>query len=422
MEWELNDPPEHKEEQILVEYLTKELGDHEAAKLAGRMWSLYTFLEVADFEDAEELREHVLSNGKPLFSEKEAKQVFEMIPHQTGGAEDVELLDNMVHRFITFVYNWTPAFITDITDSVTPYVFILKTLEYDTSFGPFIGIALDSANAILPSIATTIQNVTPDIVGLVPIPEAGLVGAIIGWMVASGFIFVAMVLNISREHFGQAFIQSFQLIPFVGTSMYNAAMSGERFLKKTASRRERLIETTRNTLGDDAASVVDTIIPDPLYNPDTTPLSATSTPKPSFSIPSLSDLKSMATSKLGELGVPTSVEQLKQRGMQELSTRGIPTSTDEAKQMAINRATEEAKQRGIPLSLGEANQKVYDKALNVRDQLGIPKSFGESTQRFKNMFSKKKVDEAQQPVQQAGKRLSRRHHTYGKWRTRRFVK
>lgn len=364
MEWELNDPPEHKEEEILVKYLTKELGDHEAAKLAGRMWSLYTFLEVADFENPEELREHVLSNGKPLFTEKEAEQVFSMIPHQTGGAEDVELLDNMVHRWLSFVYSWTPEFITDVTDSVTPYVFILKTIEYDTSFGPFIGIALDSANAILPSIATTIQNVTPDIVGLVPIPEAGLVGAIIGWMVASGFIFVAMVLNISREHFGQAFIQSFQLIPFVGTSMYNAAMSGERFLKKTASRRERLIETTRNTLGDDAASVVDTIIPDPLYNPDTTPLSAT--PKPTFNIPSLSDLKSMATSKLGELGLP-SVEQLKQRGIQELSSRGL--SVEGIKQKALEQ---------------------------------IPK--------------------LTQPAQQAGKRLSRRHHTYGKWQTRRFVK
>jgi hypothetical protein len=183
------------------------------ANAVSKFIELRKYLDSQTYSDSEKLRQDILTNGKPLFSKNEAEQLFELISKK-GGA-DVELIDNIIRQWLSFVHSWSPEFITNTTDSLTPYIFILKTLEYDSSFGPLVGMALDSMTSILPTIATTIENLSPEVIGLLPIPEAGPVGAIIGWMVASIFVFLAMLIHISREHFGQAFVISFSLIPLV---------------------------------------------------------------------------------------------------------------------------------------------------------------------------------------------------------------
>ena len=302
MAWNLEDPPSSPQEKAIYKYVLKQSNDKEFAQSVSKFVGLRTYLDEHPFSSSEELRKNVLSNGTPIFSRHDAEEAYILVSTQKGGVapathsvEDVDLIDNIIRQWITFIHGWTPEFVTNITDSFTPYIFILKTLEYNPAFGPLVGMALDSVTAILPVISTTIENLSPELIGLLPIPEAGPVGAIIGWMVASVFVVLSMLIHISRQHFGQAFIISFSLIPFVGSSLYNAAMSGEKFLKKTASRRQKLIDTSRNIFGDPVANVLDGLIPDLLAPP---PADFAAAP---VQLPTFDDLKNKATGLIGNM-------------------------------------------------------------------------------------------------------------------------
>jgi hypothetical protein len=121
---------------------------------------------------------------------------------------------------------------------------------------------LDATVSTLPVISTTIQNMAPELIGLVPIPEASLVGVVIGWLLASTFVILNMAIHVSRDHFGEAFIVSFGLIPLVGTSLYNAALSGQRFLGKLSKKRSKLINSARLIAGDGTGNILEAIVPD----------------------------------------------------------------------------------------------------------------------------------------------------------------
>jgi len=330
MAWVLENNPINPHELAIFRYVKNQSGNTDLAKTVMRFISLRAYLDSHTFSSSGELRKNIVSRGLPLFTKLESEQLFKLVSKK-GGAEDVELADNIIRQWVNFIYSWTPAFLTDIEDSVTPYVFILRTLEYDETFGPLLGIALDSVTSILPVIATTIENLAPEIIGLLPIPEAGPVGAIIGWMVASQFVFLAMLIHISRQHFGQAFLISFSLVPFIGSSLYAAAMSGEKFLKKTASRRDRLLDTTRRLLGDVPADTLNILIPDPLA----VPIEFKKHDIPSSITSTIGSLKQKAS----ELGLPTSIEEAKAKA----SELGMPTSIEEAKAKLT--------QLGAPISL-----------------------------------------------------------------------
>jgi hypothetical protein len=274
--WNLEDPTTDPKEIAIVKYLKESTGNEELANNAGRMVGLYNFLEKRRFNTPDEIQNAVFVGSQPMFTIQQSEKIYNMLgdAKYVGGAEPptqqqehVELLDNLIIRLVYFVRGWTPKFILNNVDSVTPFLFILRTFEHNEVVGPLLGVALDAVTSILPTIASTIQNLSPTIIGLLPLPEAGPVGALIGWAVSSLFTFLAMALHISRGHFGQAFIVSFLMIPFAGASLYSAAMSGERVLTRTADRRGRLIGTVRRLLGEGAGDIANSVIPDVLYDP-----------------------------------------------------------------------------------------------------------------------------------------------------------
>ena len=267
--WAFDDPLNDEKEITVVNYLKKQTKDKELSEHAGRLWGLYLFLSSKSFSSPDEIQSSVFLDTKrtePMFTREESERIFELLNQQQGGAskEEVEILDNLVLKWVYFIRDWSPAFVTDTADTLSPYIFILKGLEENEEFGPLIGIALDATEAGLKTTAAVIQNMAPVIVGLLPLPEAGPVGAVLGWMVASIFIVLLVAVHVSRRQFGQAFIVSFGLIPIAGESLYNAAMSGERFLQKTSAKRGRLLDSTRKILGDGVADTLDSVIPDPL--------------------------------------------------------------------------------------------------------------------------------------------------------------
>jgi hypothetical protein len=297
--WKLEDPTTDPKEIAIIKYLKETTGNEELANNAGRMVGLYNFLERNRFSSPDEIHNAVFVGSEPMFTLEQSEKIYGMLSDSkfVGGAgetptglptqqqEHVELLDNLIIRLVYFVRGWTPKFILDNVDSVTPFLFILRTFEHNEVVGPLLGVALDAVTSILPTIASTIQNLSPTIIGLLPLPEAGPVGALIGWAVSSLFTFLAMALHISRGHFGQAFIVSFLMIPFAGASLYSAAMSGERVLTRTADRRARLITTVTRLLGEGAGQIANSVIPDVLYDPSQNQETLSQTPPPPPTVP-----------------------------------------------------------------------------------------------------------------------------------------
>jgi|UniRef100_A0A6C0B0W7 hypothetical protein len=266
MVWSLEDNPlDHKELEI-YKYVKKQSGNSGLAHIVSRFVSLREYLDSNRFASPAELQKNVLSHGVPVFSKNESEHLFKLAA-KTGGGADVELVDNVIGQWVKYMYEWQPSFIQEGVDMISPYVFIAKTLESGT-FGPLFSIALDSITATLPIIATSAENLTPEIIGFLPIPEAGPVGAIIGWMIASVFVSLSMMIHLSRAHFGQAFVISFLLIPFLGTTLYNGALSVEKFGTKVSAKREKLINTVSDLFGEVPATVLEGLMPDPLKTPE----------------------------------------------------------------------------------------------------------------------------------------------------------
>jgi hypothetical protein len=266
MGWSLESNPLNHHELEIYKYIKRNTGNNEFAKTVSRFIDLRNYLDSHPFKSAEELRSNVLSNGVPIFSRPESEQLFGLLAKK-GGA-DIEIIDNVVRQWANFIYEWQPSFLKGVIDIVSPYVFIASALEQLPVVGPLYTISLNSITATLPIIAASVENVTPTIIGSLPIPEAGPVGSIIGWMIASQFVVLSMLINISRDHFGQAFLLSFLMVPFLGTSLYNAALSGEKFIKKTAVERGRLLESAGALFGEPTAAVVDALVPDLLETED----------------------------------------------------------------------------------------------------------------------------------------------------------
>lgn len=268
MVWSLESNPLNHRELQIYKYIKKQSGDSILAHTVSRFVDLREYLDTHTFESPADLRKNVLSHGVPIFSKNESEHLFKLVA-KTGGA-DVDIADNIINQWVRYMYEWQPSFIQEGIDMVSPYVFIAKTLE-SGPFGPLFGIALDAVTATLPAIASAAENLTPEIIGFLPIPEAGPVGAIIGWMIASVFVVLSMLVHISQQHFGQAFILSFLLIPFLGTTLYNGALAGEKFATKAVAKREKLINTVSDLFGEVPATVVEAAIPDPLEAPEESP-------------------------------------------------------------------------------------------------------------------------------------------------------
>lgn len=259
MVWSLEDNPTEQRELKIFKYVRKMSSNAEFAHTVSRFVDLNEYLHKQNYTSPEELRKDVLSEGRPLFSASESRQLFQMLS-KTGGATG-DLMDETIKGWLQWLYEWSPGFVKTGTDVISPLLFIAKTLEAGP-FGPMLSIAMDSVAAGLPATAATIESVVPKVMQFIPIPEAGPVGEIIGWMIASVFVILAMLLNISRQHFGQAFIVSFLMIPFFGTTLYSGALAAEKLAGKISTRfteqRDKLLAVVSKirSLGDQAAQTL----------------------------------------------------------------------------------------------------------------------------------------------------------------------
>ena len=284
--WEFDVPTQNTKIQSVQNYLVNNLQSTTAGLNAARMLDLYNFLHSRTFADPLQLKGSILKDGVPLFTDEEAKQVFDQLKMR-GGGESVEFFDSMAKRLAGYTGDWIP-------DGAKGYVYFLKGLEQNPDQGPLVSTMLDVVGQGLPAIAATIQTLAPQIIGALPIPSAAIAGIAIGWVMSAFLLFLAIMTNLSRRKFGSAFVTASALIPIVGASLMNAAKSAERVTGKISDRREKLITSVNKVFGPEVGASVTGYIPD-LNDTDV------DVPVPAASMPSLGSMGDLAKGKLASM-------------------------------------------------------------------------------------------------------------------------
>lgn len=242
--------------------------------------SLYRFLLKNKDVPAANLRMRILEDNKPLFSEKDLKEVLCVIQKnvgthfsqrllvrrkQSGGDATSASLGTVVTAKaaasnVAVVTGSTPSSRTEFWDAffeklVHPvtsripskydgliwYIFILQHLEEFDLIGPIISTALDSMTLSLPVFAEMAKTVAERIFMLAPVPYAGFAGEMLGTGIAFLILSVAIVLNLSRHRFGSAFKTALEAVPFFGDLLMDTAGSIETAANRYEKNRKRIL-------------------------------------------------------------------------------------------------------------------------------------------------------------------------------------
>jgi len=212
-----------------------------------RFLSMYN--ELLSKKSPQEILEHFYMDGQPIFTPEQSESIYKAIHTQSGGS----VIDNIGNSVVDTITGQggppNPAIQKTIETiqlfirQMLPYVFILQTLEYSPLFGDLIGAALDVAAATLPVIATAIQNQTPAIVGLIPLPYAGTIGIVLGWLFSFFFLWIAMVIGVSRRDFSSAVEATAGMIPFVGGTAMKVVSAADRVSTKLLQRYAKIMNS-----------------------------------------------------------------------------------------------------------------------------------------------------------------------------------
>jgi hypothetical protein len=269
--WVYDDEPTDNYELKIRKFLKTALKNEEIASKSARTLGLFKFLNDQKFESPEQIYDSVFldkAKKEHFFTKSNSKKIYSFLSVKGGDMSEAKPYDKLVWRWFEFVYWVTPTQIQEVISFAEPFAFPLHTIETDfPGIGEIVGFSIDMASEMNKIIAKNLQQYTPIIFGFVPIPEASTIGLVLGYMFSTFFIFFNMAIFVGRKELGQAFTQSFALIPFVGMGVQNAAESGDRVLEKFSAKRGKFIEQIRAVLPG-LADFLNMILFDPNYSGD----------------------------------------------------------------------------------------------------------------------------------------------------------
>ena len=227
------------------------------------MISAYEALYKGKFNSAEDIRRSFTKDGEPLFTPAQAASVFQKIRPtiQKGGEQTDSILNSSIRKAIDGAAGISPPTppnpaieatmktVQMMIRMVIPFIFILDTLENTPLFGDLVGAALDVTAAVLPVMASTVQTLTPGIVGLIPIPLAGTVGILLGWLFSLWFLWLAMVIGISRKEFAAALEATAAMVPVIGPALSRGVKAVETVGTKFYNRADKISESISKAFG-----------------------------------------------------------------------------------------------------------------------------------------------------------------------------
>jgi hypothetical protein len=319
----------------VIGQIVKKRISHGDALNVDAMIDAYNVLYKADFKSAEEIRRSFFRNGQPLLTPKQADNVYRAIHGKHRGGRD-SLINETAESVIDTLSGvqrgpaMAPGAAAALDKAyktfqlvlriVLPWVFILDTVQQTPLFGELIGAALDITAATLPVIATMIQTSTPALVGLIPVPYAGTIGIVLGWLFSAWFLWLAAVIALSRKDFAGALEATAGMIPVVGASAMKIVASADRVSTKLANRAEKIMASISHAYGSAMGAVNSVRAKIPASLPSVKDLKAnmptvaelkSNVPNPAdfkASIPSVSDIKDKVATATDENPKPPAPE------------------------------------------------------------------------------------------------------------------
>ena len=246
--WIYEDYKDHELEKKLSKILSNKSLINRVVKIIG----LFNFIKKNNINTVEKLQKKVRKDGKPLFTKHQAEEVVK----KSGGGKAYNAL---IQRGLDYAYLLTPESIKGILDPIRKFIFPLSEVPVMVDgneqpegwvaripvTGQAVSMGLTIATEFNKTAAKLAQQYTPMIIGLVPIPFSAPVGIALGYMMSAMFIFFNMVIFTAQHRFGDVYIQSLALIPFVGLAFQNFGDSGDKFMETFAEKRQALIEQLR---------------------------------------------------------------------------------------------------------------------------------------------------------------------------------
>lgn len=120
-------------------------------------------------------------------------------------------------------------------------VFLLGSIEKLPIFGPMIASSMDIATAFMPALATSFQNMLPNIIGLAPIPYAAFIGEAAGYVFSSVLMFNTLMIQASRGEFMEALEAAAGMLPVIGTTLMTYVNKGKKVFDKVMEMREKIV-------------------------------------------------------------------------------------------------------------------------------------------------------------------------------------
>ena len=222
--------------------------------------SLYNYLIHHLDVDDKKLAQTITNDDRPVFSEKDISEIKTILskhlnkPYvkkllvQKGGAVHIDDTGDVSRngfwdKFIKKITRPITSNMPQVFDVMLSYVQILYHLEKMEFYGPFISQMLDAITLSLPALADLTQELSTNIVGLIPFPYASQVGEIGGYLVSLIFIITAVFLNNSRRHFGSAFKVAIDGIPIFGDVISTAAVNFETGAQRFLGYKQKMIKS-----------------------------------------------------------------------------------------------------------------------------------------------------------------------------------
>jgi hypothetical protein len=277
------------------------------------MISAYEALYKGKFNSAEDIRRAFTKDGQPLFTSAQAQSVFKKIkPITQKGGEQVESILNMAARKgidlaagITEPGPPNPGIqatiktVQMVIRMIIPFIFILDTIENTPLFGDLIGAALDVTAAVLPVMASNIQTMTPGIVGLIPVPLAGTLGIVLGWLFSLWFLWLAMVIGISRKEFAAALEATAGMVPVIGPALSRGVKAVETVGTKFYNRADKISTSISKAYGS-LMGAIDKVKSTASSLPSLDKFAGPNPP----ALPSLAEIKSKAAAAIPPMPAP----------------------------------------------------------------------------------------------------------------------
>ena len=274
-QWNAQDPQLNAQENSIGKLTNHILGK----KFPGidgdvtRAFSLFRFLVTHRTQPVSELRKAIVDNGEPIFSEEDLESMLESVnshlnnpyvqrlikgdggrqtgrqtgrqaARQAGG--NAPTGDSTRNKFwdkaIRKIASTIGRFLPELCDGWTYYIFILHSLEKMDPVGPFISTALDTITLSLPVLSDLTSVTVSGLIGLLPIPYAGIAGDVVGYVLGVLFLLFAINMNMSRKHFGSAFKVSLELLPIIGDVLAEAAVNFEVGAERYLINQDRMLK------------------------------------------------------------------------------------------------------------------------------------------------------------------------------------